>query len=298
MDDGSTDDTAAIVRRHIASHSQIRLVQKVNGGVSSARNAGFDAARGEYIHFFDADDLLFDGAYARAIAFLAVKRPDVLRFGMYHIEESAIRSEAGRAEGVEIKVLYDGAAGQDTIGIVAIDCFYRRSTIAGHLQFDEAVRFAEDTVFLAQYYVANLNAHRMRINLPVYMYVQRNGSLWNSKDRRSSHNALRYLWIGYERIEQAVRSCDRRNAPYSYISKRNISVVLLACIMRCSCSLGENRKMVKKVKQLRVVSNLPSKKVRLIMKVAFANALILTLVQRIFPAVHSAAVRLFNMIDK
>ncbi|MGM9862105.1 MAG: glycosyltransferase family 2 protein, partial [Muribaculaceae bacterium] len=51
VDDGSTDDTAAVVRRHISAHPQIRLIQKANGGVSSARNAGMAEAQGEYLHF-------------------------------------------------------------------------------------------------------------------------------------------------------------------------------------------------------------------------------------------------------
>lgn len=293
VDNGSTDDTAAVVRRHAASHSQIRLIQQANGGVSSARNAGIEVAQGEYLHFIDADDLLFDGAYARIVALLAARRPDVLRFGCSIVKEDEIEDECGRAEGVEIEILYDGAAGNDTIGIVVTDCFYRRSTIAGCLQFDDEVRIAEDTVFLAQYYVANLEAHKMRIQLPVYMYVQREGSLWNSKDRHSSRNALQYLWIGYERIAQTVRPCSAGHGPYARISLHNISVVTLSRILRCRCSLRENRRMIKRVKQLNIVSNLLSKKVRLAASIVFANAGCLTLVQRIFPALHSVAVRFF-----
>lgn len=52
VDDGSTDDTAQVV----GLFPQVQYIRKANGGISSARNAGLDVARGEFITFLDADD--------------------------------------------------------------------------------------------------------------------------------------------------------------------------------------------------------------------------------------------------
>jgi glycosyltransferase involved in cell wall biosynthesis len=57
VDDGSTDDTGAIVHRHSLQDPRVRLVEKSNGGVASARNAGIRASRGTLVAFLDADDL-------------------------------------------------------------------------------------------------------------------------------------------------------------------------------------------------------------------------------------------------
>jgi glycosyltransferase involved in cell wall biosynthesis len=57
VDDGSTDDTAAIVARFAAKDSRIRLLQQPNGGLAAARNSGIRAAKGEYIANIDADDV-------------------------------------------------------------------------------------------------------------------------------------------------------------------------------------------------------------------------------------------------
>ena len=54
VDDGSTDDTSAVCARFPAP---VRTIRKANGGVSSARNAGIGAARGEFIALLDADDV-------------------------------------------------------------------------------------------------------------------------------------------------------------------------------------------------------------------------------------------------
>lgn len=57
VDDGSTDASSAMCDAYAAAHPGfIRVVHKKNGGLSSARNAGIDAARGEFIIFPDPDD--------------------------------------------------------------------------------------------------------------------------------------------------------------------------------------------------------------------------------------------------
>lgn len=58
VDDGSTDDTAAIACQYIEKDSRFKLLSQSNGGVSKARNLGIDKASGEFVSFVDADDLL------------------------------------------------------------------------------------------------------------------------------------------------------------------------------------------------------------------------------------------------
>lgn len=58
INDGSTDETVALVEQYIEknSHLPIRLINKLNGGVSTARNAGLIAATGSWIGLCDSDD--------------------------------------------------------------------------------------------------------------------------------------------------------------------------------------------------------------------------------------------------
>jgi hypothetical protein len=63
VDDGSTDDSRAVVARY---GDRVRAVLKDNGGQASAVNAGFAASRGDLVAFLDADDTLDPGTLAAA----------------------------------------------------------------------------------------------------------------------------------------------------------------------------------------------------------------------------------------
>ena len=63
VDDGSTDSSKAIMERFSIRDSRVRVYNKTNGGLSSARNYGIERASGVYIAFVDADDIVLPGMY-------------------------------------------------------------------------------------------------------------------------------------------------------------------------------------------------------------------------------------------
>jgi glycosyltransferase involved in cell wall biosynthesis len=68
VDDGSVDDTAAIVEQQAAEDRRVRLIRQANAGVSAARNAGAAAAQGVFIAPLDADDLWADRKIEKQVA--------------------------------------------------------------------------------------------------------------------------------------------------------------------------------------------------------------------------------------
>lgn len=58
VNDGSTDNSRKICEKYAEKDSRIILINKKNGGLSSARNAGIKIAKGEYISFIDPDDCI------------------------------------------------------------------------------------------------------------------------------------------------------------------------------------------------------------------------------------------------
>ena len=78
VNDGSSDETSAVAQSSIFRYPSraIRLVEKLNGGPSNARNAGISFARGDFILPLDADDKIHPDFLAKTVALLE-KNPDV-----------------------------------------------------------------------------------------------------------------------------------------------------------------------------------------------------------------------------
>lgn len=71
VDDGSTDTSGQIAEQMTAGRTDCRLICQANKGLSAARNAGIEAATGEYITFADSDDFVAKGTYTALLAVLA-----------------------------------------------------------------------------------------------------------------------------------------------------------------------------------------------------------------------------------
>lgn len=77
VDDGSTDGTAAIARRHSLSDPRFRVIVQRNGGVAAARNAGIHASTGAFVAFIDADDLWHPTKIAKQMEVMLAGGPEM-----------------------------------------------------------------------------------------------------------------------------------------------------------------------------------------------------------------------------
>ncbi|MBQ2972495.1 MAG: glycosyltransferase family 2 protein [Ruminococcus sp.] len=152
VNDGSDDSSLRILRECEKSDDRIKVVDKENGGVSSARNAGLHNARGEYVVFLDADDLLEKNSIERLVE--GVKGDADLVIGSYtqfrtqsekhfikrereHLSLSDIKKDMGRYD-----PLFDTPWAK----------LFRRSLIAQNkLSFDTSLALSEDHKFNLQF---------------------------------------------------------------------------------------------------------------------------------------------------
>lgn len=67
VDDGSSDGSGDICDRYAQNHRCINVIHQPNAGVSAARNAGLDVARGKYVCFIDGDDMIHPQMFAEQV---------------------------------------------------------------------------------------------------------------------------------------------------------------------------------------------------------------------------------------
>lgn len=148
VNDGSTDHSKQVVEEYIQSgitnsdsnQSPIRLINKSNGGVSSARNRGIQEAKGEYIAFLDADDL-WEPQYLQAVFDLTHRYPSAV---LYVIGSGAIYrgkkygNEQNLREGLYEQVWLDNPSFSPSA------CVVKRKALLQIGGFDERMAFGED----------------------------------------------------------------------------------------------------------------------------------------------------------
>ena len=77
VDDGSPDRCPSICDEWAEKDSRIKVIHKKNGGVSSARNAGINIAKGDYIGFVDGDDIIENDTYSIMISKVVEENADI-----------------------------------------------------------------------------------------------------------------------------------------------------------------------------------------------------------------------------
>ena len=88
VDDGSPDNSGAIAEEYAAKYPFVRVIHKENGGLSSARNAGLDAAAGTYVYFLDSDDYIEPETLEALSARAEKEQLDIVYFNTQMLFES------------------------------------------------------------------------------------------------------------------------------------------------------------------------------------------------------------------
>lgn len=87
VDDGSPDRSGAMCDEYAQKDSRVRVIHKENGGLSSARNAGIDVAKGRYLGFVDSDDYIDSKMYEQLFTDIEREQADLSICGIYHVYE-------------------------------------------------------------------------------------------------------------------------------------------------------------------------------------------------------------------
>ncbi len=88
VDDGSTDGTPGIADELARKYSNVKVIHKENGGSSSARNVGIEAATGDYLGFVDSDDYISGVMYSTMMEAALRNNADMVQIARDEISES------------------------------------------------------------------------------------------------------------------------------------------------------------------------------------------------------------------
>ena len=150
VEDGSPDGCPALCDAAAARDARIRVLHQKNGGLSAARNAGLDVARGEWIGFVDSDDYIAPEMYEALYQAVQSTGADLALCDYAAVDEAGapcLPPYTGLAQRIFTgRELLKRAT--NTMAQPAWNKLYRRQVIAdNHLEMDAQMRWCEDFLF-------------------------------------------------------------------------------------------------------------------------------------------------------
>ena len=210
VDDGSPDNCGEICDEYARKDERIKVIHQVNQGVSAARQAGLDAAIGDYVIHIDPDDFIDNAMIESLVTEIERRNIDMLTCNYYD------------NDGVEVRLYYEG---QDDLLKKMLQqemSFSLWNTLISHkFIVENKISFTptwlchnEDHLFIIRCLLAG--AKSSHLNKAYYHYIVRSYSLVTTRSKAAFYSVKCYI----DELEKIVSTsdCDFYNSKrYTYV---------------------------------------------------------------------------------
>lgn len=203
VDDGSLDSCPRLCDNWANNDERIRVIHKLNGGLSDARNVGIDMVSGEYLMFVDSDDFIAADMVMDLYTLLNHTNADIACGGVYRYSDGKITDIYNEIICSD-EVIFSGIEQLKNVLNSQTECaawgkLYRRSIIGGH-RFIKG-RYNEDIIFLFPLYATCSMV--VYTNKRYYYYRDTIGSVTHTLSDKTMHALL-----NQQEMEQMVIQQD------------------------------------------------------------------------------------------
>ena len=220
VDDGSPDESGRICEEYAAKDKRIKVIHKQNGGLSDARNAGLDIAKGDYIQFVDSDDYIHPKMTEILYRNLTDYQADVSicnfvvqgeEAGPASMDKDSMEQTIECFEGREVM---DQLQKKNTVTVIAWNKLYKASLFE-NLRYEKG-RLHEDE-YLIHHLLDRVNVS-VYTDAELYYYVQHAGSITgkvNSKRVKDAYEAyLERLAFMKQKEYAYMELCTKKHILY------------------------------------------------------------------------------------
>lgn len=242
VDDGSTDNSAQIIEKFVCTDNRVKCIHQKNQGLSAARNTGLNNSKGNYIFFFDSDDVLHPQALEILLDVMIENRADVVICSHCLGENVDVKWTSKSFSNMKYEIkdgrswIIDNVLYSDDYSSVDLCCawgkLYKRKYLEG-LSFPVGkLREDEYTTYKLLYKGKKVAYYKQ----PLYFYRKRIGSIM---DHKSDKNYIDC----YEALNERIHYFEYRDEELCNISK-------LKCLMYLYSTIKELHNQRKKRKKI------------------------------------------------
>ena len=209
VNDGSTDNSLEIINKIAKEDKRIKVYNKKNGGLSSARNYGIEKSTGKYIGFVDSDDYVRKDMYEILKKNLEDNSADMSICRWYLVENEIKRECNFKTENIVLN-------SEDAINVLlshsSFDNFvvtklYKRE-LFDYIRFDEG-KLLED--LLIMYKLINKSRLISLCSEPLYYYVQRNNSITNNLNKELDEKCFDAFVVRKNDLQKMYPKLNKKN---------------------------------------------------------------------------------------
>lgn len=250
VDDGSTDRSGGICDEYAQKDGRIRVLHKENGGLSDARNAGMQLAKGGFLAFVDSDDLVAPGMYERMLNVLRTETSDVVQCGVikFSLEEELTQQE-------EKPAVIRTFTAQEALRELTLDRALSQ-TVWNKLYTREAaggILFEKGKLNEDEFWTYQVFGRAQKVSLteePFYFYYQRPGSIMQSGYSLRRLDAL-------EAKELRQRYFEKNYPALCSVAKVNLVFSCIYAYQMCQSFLGTKERKIAKKKICDIIKRNP-----------------------------------------
>lgn len=238
INDGSTDNSAQILEAYKQKDSRIKVIHQSNGGVSAARNAGLDIAKGEYIGFVDADDTISPSYF---YGFLQNATEDLVASLITDANEMLALNTVLDKEYIQRQVIAF-LLKRDDLNSVCLKIFSRNIIERFHLRFPLGMALGEDAHFTFSF-LGHANAMRV-IDASSQYHYRENLESATKQDVKDGRILSKIFWEYEFDHKAAYNLALHENEVLKCKQKRLLSALIasLSLFLRESRYLGKKER--------------------------------------------------------
>ena len=230
VNDGSPDSSLDILKKYEKQDGRVKVIDKENGGVSSARNVGLSTMTGEYVLFLDADDWIEEEAIEKLLCVAKKENVEIVRATYFNnineeesIQQNSIEKKFQTKEGLFKNDIFTNILKGILPGYACL--FFTKANIIkdNKIVFDEKIHFMEDLMFVIEILTKSESVYFL--NYPFYHYFTNDAGATRSSDKYLKN--IECMPEVYERIKEVLLNSDFCDKKYIEIRKNaNIKSIM------------------------------------------------------------------------